>query len=100
MISANEATVLQVDAFSTEEDYDELYVNDNAYSGTVGPVGERMEAGDTVSFSSDDSMTRTGFLICGTSPTGETQTSNVARMCELCDPWCSTPDSDAPEPRL
>jgi hypothetical protein len=65
-ITAHEAVMLSVTAFSTESGYDRLTVNGVQYSGTSGPNGVQVAAGSTITFTSDGSVTSSGFEICGT----------------------------------
>eukprot|EP00959_Pyramimonas_sp_CCMP1952_P093967 1965741-Pyramimonas_sp.AAC.1 len=81
-ISVNRAVVLSVQAFHTEEVYDQLWVNwspvpylgfsyGQPYDGTDGPDDGRwqsLNAGDSFRFESDASEVRSGFYICGTVP--------------------------------
>jgi hypothetical protein len=71
-VAASEAVTLSVEAFSVEAapfcGYDSLTVNGNMFCGTSGPDGVQVAAGATIIFTSDDSVTSTGFEICGTSP--------------------------------
>jgi len=67
IITAEQTAVLRVTEFATEEVYDALTVNGNAYSGFSGPEGEVVLAGATITFSSDESFTLTGFEICAVS---------------------------------
>jgi hypothetical protein len=57
----NGAGYLGVRSFSTEGDYDFLRVGANTYSGLNGPVGAGpLAPGSLITFSSDDSQTRSG----------------------------------------
>jgi len=56
---------LQVGHFATEQNWDFLIVNNRAYSGTNGPDGVFVEAGEQIAFYSDWSITDSGFDICG-----------------------------------
>ena len=55
---------LEVQSFSTELNYDFLYINGEAYSGSDGPDGVRVRAGDVIRFTSDDNTVKSGFQIC------------------------------------
>jgi len=57
--------VLEVKSFDTEAFYDNLNVNGVGYSGSTGPDGVFVEAGQEIEFSSDVSNTGSGFNICG-----------------------------------
>jgi hypothetical protein len=65
-ITTQDAVTLSVTAFSTEQTHDKLTVNGVQYSGTTGPGGVQVSAGSTITWTSDGSVTRTGFQICGT----------------------------------
>jgi hypothetical protein len=81
-ITVNEAVLLSVTAFSTESGYDRLTVNGVQYSGTNGPGGVQVAAGSTITWTSDSSVTRTGFQICGTG-TGAYSLSTVRGHCQF-----------------
>ena len=53
--------------FHTENYYDFVLLNGTWYSGTVGPANAFMNAGQTFAWSSDFSINRGGFVICGSS---------------------------------
>jgi hypothetical protein len=53
--------------FSTESCCDHLTVNGVAYSGTQGPAGIVVEAGGTITWSSDQSITSSGWTVCADS---------------------------------
>ena len=62
---------LNVEAFSTESGYDELRIMDSSYGaygteyqGSTGPQGLIGNQSDVIEFSSDGSVTRSGFRIC------------------------------------
>jgi hypothetical protein len=63
-INVNKDTVLDVEAFATETDYDYLTVNDVDYSGGSGPQDIEVFAGDFIYFDSDSSVSYSGFAIC------------------------------------
>jgi len=78
-LSVNRAVVLSVQAFNTEDSYDKLWVRwspvpftgisyGSRYDGTNGPDGMSLNAGDSITFESDNSVARSGFYICGTVP--------------------------------
>ena len=68
-ITASEAVTLSVAAFSVEAEtscgFDSLTVNGVQYCSTLGPDGVQVAAGATITFTSDDAITSTGFEICG-----------------------------------
>ena len=57
-------TQLSVTAFSTESGFDRLTVAGIQYEGYVGPGDVLVNIGDSVSWYSDGSVTRSGFKIC------------------------------------
>jgi len=61
-------TVLRVISFSTESGYDTMTVNGVRYSGTHGPDNVTVRAGSRISWYSDASITRGGYLICAAIP--------------------------------
>ena len=63
---------LSVTAFNTEQGYDRLTVNGISYSGTTGPGGVVVAAGQDIVWISDHSVVATGFEICGAIATGAT----------------------------
>ena len=63
-IAVVETGRLSVEAFSTENGYDFLTVNGQRYDGTTGPNGVPVTGGSTITFSTDGSVTRSGFSIC------------------------------------
>jgi hypothetical protein len=71
-ITASEAVTLSVAAFSVEAEtscgFDSLTVNGVQYCSTLGPDGVQVAAGATITFTSDDAITSTGFEICGPPP--------------------------------
>jgi hypothetical protein len=82
-LSVDRDTTLVVVSFRTELRYDYLQINDNVrYSGTSGPSGVALAAGDLMDFQSDDSVEASGFKICDAAswcPAGsaiETDTTN------------------------
>ena len=81
-ITVNEAVLLSVTAFTTESCCDKLTVNGVQYSGTNGPGGVQVAAGSTITWTSDSSVTRTGFQICGTG-TGAYSLSTVRGHCQF-----------------
>ena len=56
--------VLNVLSFETESNYDKLTVGGTEYSGTTGPQGVVVSAGEDITWSSDHLSTRAGFEIC------------------------------------
>jgi hypothetical protein len=66
-VTGHQAVALLVTAFSTESDYDSLTVAGLPYSGSSSPDGVQVAAGTTITFTSDGSVTRPGFEICGVS---------------------------------
>jgi len=70
IVQATQDLFLNADYFQTENywDYIQLQINGTngpRYSGTNGPANEMMAAGDTFSWSTDSSITRGGFVLCG-----------------------------------
>ena len=61
------STTLQVNAFETEHNYDKLTMGGTDFSGFDGPSGVFVAAGTTITWSSDYSVAKPGFEICGTS---------------------------------
>ena len=51
--------------FNTEDSYDYITMGTTQYSGTQGPQNVLMMPGDTFEWSSDGSLTRDGWTICG-----------------------------------
>ena len=82
-ITVNTATTLSVTTFDTESGYDHLTVNGVFYSGTSGPDGVQVAAGATITFTSDDFVTWTGFEICGTSRREENVCVHVELLLRL-----------------
>ena len=64
-VAAHEQVTLSVTSFSTEAGYDFLTVAGVQYSGTSGPAGVEVAAGATIAFTSDGSVTGSGFEVCG-----------------------------------
>jgi len=58
---------LKVVKFSTEMCCDKLQIDGLMYSGDTGPDGLAITAGESLTFSSDSSITMSGFEICYTS---------------------------------
>ena len=68
-VTAHAQVTLLVTAFSTESGYDNLIVDGVEYSGGgSGLAGVQLEASATIIFTSDGSVTSTGFEICGAHP--------------------------------
>ena len=53
-------------AFDTESRCDMLTLNGTAFSGALGPDRVMMPAGSTMTWVSDKSIVRDGFVVCGT----------------------------------
>ena len=51
-------------AFSTESCCDHLHVGGNSYSGSSGPSDQSVSDGDEITWSTDGSVTRTGWELC------------------------------------
>ena len=87
---------LTAQSFDTEINYDKLCVGGLNYSGSVGPVGVTVQTGSTISWESDRSLTRTGWLICwsGSSPApttaAPTTTAALVTKQSLLDLYWST----------
>ena len=60
---------LTAEAFSTEATYDTLTVNGFSFSGTSGPTDYFVTAGANITWSTDGSITNTGFEVCAWQPT-------------------------------
>ena len=63
-IYVTSATTLDVQSFSTESSYDYVTVNSISYSGSYSPDGVAVSAGNYIYFSSDSSISYSGFEIC------------------------------------
>jgi hypothetical protein len=50
--------------FSLEPKYDKIWLGNSSYSGTSGPNNVLMMAGDTIGWSTDESVTYGGWVIC------------------------------------
>ena len=61
-ISLSFAAVITTSAFDTEAGYDRLTVDDRVYDGSTGP--DSVTTDQPLLWSSDDSVTRSGFRIC------------------------------------
>ena len=76
LIAANANGVLDVQAFDLEFCSDFLTVNGVEYTGTIGPEGVAVQAGQTtMQFTSDDSSQASGFYICLSLPPTPTPTT-------------------------
>ncbi|KAK3249004.1 hypothetical protein CYMTET_41555 [Cymbomonas tetramitiformis] len=62
------AGTLQVTAFNTESGFDFFYVGSARYDGTSGPNNVAVTAGTTLRFTTDGSVTRSGWYICLSMP--------------------------------
>ena len=72
-IEATAAVTLRVDAFDTESCCDRITIRSVQYSGSStsdGPAGVRMSAGETMTWRSDGSVTRSGWAICAAPDSG------------------------------
>eukprot|EP00959_Pyramimonas_sp_CCMP1952_P455066 9470959-Pyramimonas_sp.AAC.1 len=72
VIRTRQTVQLSVTAFSTEGCCDFFTVNGISYSGTAGPGGEVVAAGQDIVWLSDGSVVATGFEICGAIAAGAT----------------------------
>jgi len=64
-LTIQQASTLNVVAFSTESNYDSVVVNGLEYSGThAGPAGVSVGQGSVITFTSDGTITYSGFKIC------------------------------------
>jgi len=63
VLTTSDSGRLDVVDFSTEKLYDLLTINGVEYSGTEGPFGLSIAAGETITFDSDDSVVSTGFEV-------------------------------------
>ena len=59
-------TLSTTGTFSTESYWDSLTISGVRYSGSSGPRNIQMTAGQTFRWSSDGSVARTGWTVCGT----------------------------------
>ena len=91
-ITAHEAVTLSVVAFNVEEEdsdsicsWDLLTVNGVKYCGTTGPEGVQVAANATITFTSDDTVQRAGFEICGASRLNVTNPREVCSARFLTD---------------
>lgn len=66
-ISIDGMVMLEVEAFSTESGYDRLFVDGAVFQGSVGPQNGAMATG-AITWSSDGSVTQSGWKICTTVP--------------------------------
>ncbi|KAK3236856.1 hypothetical protein CYMTET_53029 [Cymbomonas tetramitiformis] len=67
-IAVLSAGTLQVTAFNTESGFDFFYVGSARYDGTSGPNNVAVTAGTTLRFTTDGSVTRSGWYICLSMP--------------------------------
>lgn len=58
------AQTMEVVHFNTEQGFDYVYVNGNAYSGTIGPSNQIPSMGSTITWTSDYSVQKKGWEIC------------------------------------
>ena len=65
VVQATQALYAHATSFLTETYFDYITINNTRYSGSTGPVNVRMNAGQTMSWYSDYSVTADGFNICG-----------------------------------
>ena len=64
-ITVQSSGTLNVVAFHTERTWDRFRIRGSQnYHGTTGPNGVAVEAGDSMTWSSDSSVTTGGFKIC------------------------------------
>ena len=76
LIAANANGVLDVKAFDLDLGYDFLTVNGVEYTGTLGPEGVAVQAGqNTMKFTSDAFTQASGFYICLSLPPTPTPTT-------------------------
>jgi hypothetical protein len=64
VLSVGSGEKLETVAFYTEQDYDMLTINGIEYSGTAGPGGVVVSAGDNMTWSSDGADNELGFQVC------------------------------------
>jgi hypothetical protein len=67
LMHAMMTVTLSASAFNTEHGFDYVTIGGTLYSGTSGPNGVVMAAGETFTWFSDASNTRSGFVICASS---------------------------------
>ena len=72
------AALLSSDTFATEAGYDLLRVSGVAYSGDAAPHNVVVAAGSVILWTSDDSVTRSGFRVCAGAPRVHPATGPVA----------------------
>ena len=63
-IAVDSTALLLVSTFRTENNYDYLTVNGLRFTGTSSPAGQTVNAGTTIQWYSDGSVTDSGFRIC------------------------------------
>ena len=80
-------------AFNTEADYDELTIAGTAYSGTAGPVGVAVSAGDNITWSSDGYGIDLGFQVCLAPTCAQTNAATLNSGPCLCGGMICTADS-------
>ena len=64
-IAVRNAMYVTATYFNTEANYDWVTIGSQRWSGTTGPTNVEMNAGDVMSWSSDGSVVRGGWIICG-----------------------------------
>ena len=79
VVRANTALIATAAEFATEAGYDKVRIHASEYSGTIGPSNVHMTAGNTLTWSSDNTANGPGFAICA---------STRALLVGLCEHDC------------
>ncbi|KAK3286714.1 hypothetical protein CYMTET_5744 [Cymbomonas tetramitiformis] len=66
-VSIDGEGVLHSLSFDTEQNYDNFFVGSTIYTGPEGPNGHEVNSSVVLRFSSDSSITKSGFEVCVTS---------------------------------
>jgi len=82
-IYVNNATSLDVIEFYLESSYDYLTVNSTSYSGSNGPDNVAVAADSFIYFSSDSSVSYSGFSICASSTTPLVSTTSSSGTTDI-----------------
>merc|ERR1711971_375256 len=81
-VDASLAAPIVATSFETEARYDKLVVNGASYSGSDGPVGVVPQG--SISWSSDGSVQKSGFMLC---PIGATSTTTTTTISSIPSMW-------------
>ena len=79
VVRANTALIATAAEFATEAGYDKVRIHASEYSGAIGPSNVHMTAGNTLTWSSDNTANGPGFAICA---------STRALLVGLCEHDC------------